>query len=217
MTGRPAARPPHVATPGTAPRSTRNRRSRSRRRPFPLVAVGGLALAILVVVVGVGGLYSVGQRVTQSASGPDPEAPANPEPRNSEADAGSTGDKPPEGEASTPGGSANNAAGDTENGQTEGEGPGATSLPDPEQLTVTVRVDENVSWLNIQTDGSVAYEQVAEPGFIQTFEAEEKITVWSGNAGAVFLEVNGQDYGPLGESGETKLQDFELKAAEGQQ
>ena len=207
---------PTRRSPGTVPRSTRNRRSRSRRRPFPLAAVGGLALAILVVVIGVGGLYSVGQRAMQSSSGPDPDAPANPGPENPGANVGQTTDESPEDEASKPGGSAGNTTDNTGDGRAPGgEDPGATAPPGPEQLTVTVRVDGNVSWLNIQTDGSVAYEQVAEPGFTQTFEAEQKITVWSGNAGAVFLEVNGQDYGPLGESGETKLQDFELKAAEG--
>jgi hypothetical protein len=79
---------------------------------------------------------------------------------------------------------------------------------------MTVKVEQVPAWLNVQTDGNVAYEQVAQPGFSQDFEARQQIRVWTGNAGAVRLEINGQDYGALGAPGEVKRQLFTLKQAQ---
>ena len=218
--------PPRRSSGTTPHRARSSRGSRPRRRPFPTLALGVAVLAIVVLAVGVGGLYMIGQRAMQTSGGPGAEAPANSEPapdavpenNNSPSEENGAGGEDQQNEEPEPAAPDDNPQ-DAGGGQTpEDEEPGvaAPGSPDPDKLTMAVRVDGNVSWLNIQTDGNVVYEQVAEPGFTRTFEAEEKITVWSGNAGAVLLEVNGQDYGPLGESGETKLQDFELKAAENQ-
>lgn len=86
--------------------------------------------------------------------------------------------------------------------------------PPPESLTMELRVEGNISWLNIESDGEVVFSGVAESGFVRTFEANDSITVWSGNAGAVFISVNGQDYGQLGGSGQTVVREFSLKTAE---
>lgn len=184
------------------------RAGQSGRRRVSTAAVAGSALALLLAVLAVGGLYYVGQRVIQ-ASGSAPvssqdaptEAPAGS--RSGGGNAGDDGEAVPEQE---PGAKTGRETVTTEEAE-------RTAAP-PEEIRMVVKVEDNVSWLNVRTDGNVAYEQVAQPGFSKTFEAEEVISVWSGNAGAVQIEINGQSYGPLGASGEVKSRDFTLKAAE---
>ena len=62
--------------------------------------------------------------------------------------------------------------------------------------------------LSILEDGQLAYDQVAGSGFSEEFEAEEVITVTAADAGAVQVEVNGGDPGPLGASGEQVIRTF---------
>ncbi len=62
--------------------------------------------------------------------------------------------------------------------------------------------------LTILEDGLPAYDQVASSGFSEEFEAEEAITVSAADAGAVQVEVNGGDPGPLGASGEQAIRTF---------
>jgi cytoskeleton protein RodZ len=85
--------------------------------------------------------------------------------------------------------------------------------PQPETLTVQVSVEGDPSWLSVLADGELSYEQIAEPGFSQTFRAQREISIKTGNAGAVGVVVNGQDLGRLGESGEVLTRDFTLKTA----
>jgi len=76
-----------------------------------------------------------------------------------------------------------------------------------------VSVEGDPSWLSVLVDGELAYEQIAEPGFSRTFEGQREISIKTGNAGAVGVEVNGQDLGRLGDSGEVLTRDFALKSA----
>ncbi len=80
--------------------------------------------------------------------------------------------------------------------------------PAPETLRTTVRIVDYPSWLNIQTDQTVPYSQVTQPGFSQTFEARDAITISTGNAGAVEVEVNGRNFGRLGNYGEVLSRTF---------
>jgi hypothetical protein len=66
-----------------------------------------------------------------------------------------------------------------------------------------VRVVNGPAWLSIQEDGQTVLEEVREPGFSEQFEADQEIVIRTGNAGAVRVEANGRDFGPLGESGES--------------
>ncbi len=72
---------------------------------------------------------------------------------------------------------------------------------------------EDPSWLSVLVDGELVYEQIAEPGFSRTFQAERDVSIKTGNAGAVGVVVNGQDQGTLGESGEVLTRDFSLRSA----
>lgn len=205
------------------------RSRRGRRRRVPVIAILGVVLALTILAVATG-LYFVGLQASRSSNessqtpasaegDPTPggndaqgsgegssEAPEEESPDNAapEEDARETGEQ-------NVGGAGENEAPSAETA--EPEQPAPAELP-PESLTMDLRVEGNISWLNIESDGEVVFSQVAESGFVQTFEANDSITVWSGNAGAVFISVNGQDYGRLGESGQTVVREFNVKTAE---
>ena len=75
-------------------------------------------------------------------------------------------------------------------------------------VRATVRVSGSPSWLKITTDGAVAYERIAEPGFSRTFEGRDSLSIWTGNAGAVEARVDGRDLGTLGADGEVLTREF---------
>jgi hypothetical protein len=77
-----------------------------------------------------------------------------------------------------------------------------------EGVRATVRVSGSPSWLRITTDGAVAYERIAEPGFSRTFEGRDSLSIWTGNAGAVEAQVDGRDLGTLGADGEVLIREF---------
>jgi cytoskeleton protein RodZ len=62
--------------------------------------------------------------------------------------------------------------------------------------------------LQITTDGAVAYEGIAEPGFSRTFEGHGSLSIWTGDAGAVEAQVDGRDLGTLGADGEVLTREF---------
>ncbi|MDP8949549.1 MAG: helix-turn-helix domain-containing protein, partial [Actinomycetota bacterium] len=171
--------------------------SARRRRSISGTTILTLLLALLALAAVVGALYYVGRGVQISGENPAPSPPAE------EQAAG--GSKPEGGGGGAPEEEA--ASGGSQGGE---EGAGE---PQPDSLTVEVSVEGSPSWLSIFADGTLAYEQIAQPGFSQTFEAQREITIRTGNAGAVGVEVNGQDLGKLGESGEVLTRDFTLKTA----
>ena len=75
-------------------------------------------------------------------------------------------------------------------------------------VRATVRVSGSPSWLKITTDGAVAYERIAEPGFSRSFEGRDSLSIWTGNAGAVEARVDGRDLGTLGADGEVLIREF---------
>jgi cytoskeleton protein RodZ len=175
----------------------------TEKRSVSTATILGIVVAVLAVAAVIGGLYYVGRGAQISglderdASPVSSEkAPDNPD-KNRAGDPGSvvSGKEDPQaGEEPAP------------NGE-----PGAAAEPDT--LTVAVSVEERPSWLSVVTDGSVALEQLAEPGFSQTFEADQALSIRTGDAGAVSVEVNGQEVGPLGESGEVLTKTWTVKAA----
>jgi cytoskeleton protein RodZ len=163
-----------------------------------------LLVALLALSAVVGALYFVGRGVQISGDNPAPFLPSK--------DRAADGPKPEVGGGEVPearGGE--KAATDVSDGS-KGAGAGG-SEPQRDSLTVEVSVKGSPSWLSILADGTLAYEQIAQPGFSQTFEAQREISIRTGNAGAVGVEVNGQNLGKLGESGEVLTRDFTLKTA----
>jgi cytoskeleton protein RodZ len=155
-------------------------------------------VALLMLTAVVGTLYYVGRGVQTSGPNSNPSQPSEQEAAN--------GQKPGADRGKAPADKA---------GQQKAKGAGGSdaSEPQPDSLRVEVSVEGSPSWLSILADGNLAYEQIAQPGFSQTFEAQREISIKTGNAGAVGVEVNGQDLGKLGESGEVLTRDFTLKTA----
>ena len=95
-----------------------------------------------------------------------------------------------------------------------GEGGRQVSNEAPLQtLRVGVSVEGSPAWVRVTSDSRTVFEEIAEPGYSQTFEARRAIGIEAGNAGAVSIRVNGQDAGPLGEPGEIVDKSYTLKSA----
>ena len=91
---------------------------------------------------------------------------------------------------------------------TNGKDAAGAQKSTPDSVRATVGVSGSPSWLKITTDGAVAYEGIAEPGFSRTFEGRNSLSIWTGNAGAVEAQVDGRDLGTLGDDGEVLTREF---------
>lgn len=180
----------------------------------PLISPGGLAgaekrrvsgatiltlIAAALVIAGIiGALYYVGSlssipgtgnQPTPGESGARSEAP--------EEDASASAPDTPEAEA----GDDQVAGGGDEDKPREDASASKEPVP-ADAVRVAVTVEGSASWLSIRSDGVLEYEQTAQPGFSETFEAEREVSISTGNAGAVSVEVNGRDAGVMGAPGE---------------
>jgi cytoskeletal protein RodZ len=173
----------------------------TQKRKVSTSALVTLLIAILVLLAIIGALYFVGRGVQVSKES-NPASGENP-PRQEQQNVADREKAPEEGEAKEAA-AESNAGGKPADAQ--------RSVP-PDVLQVLVNVRERPSWILIRTDGMAAYEQVAQPGFSRTFEAEQQLYIKSGDAGAVTVEINGQDAGTLGDAGEIVARNYTLKNA----
>jgi len=97
----------------------------------------------------------------------------------------------------------------------EGPDPGVVSPEGaaPGALTVGVEVEGAPAWIRVRSVSETVFEQVAQPGFSRTFEARRVVGIRAGDAGAVSVEVNGQNVGALGEPGQVEDRSYTLKSA----
>ena len=180
---------------------------RKERGRIPAATILTLLVSLLAFAAVVASLYYVGRGAQSTGQDPPSQAGvANQQDAN--------GQEPePEGGAPARGTPARETP---DRGTPAGGGGGenaAAAEPRPDSLSVVVSVEGDPSWLSVLVDGELAYEQIAEPGFSRTFEGQRGISIKTGNAGAVGVEVNGQDLGRLGDSGEVLTRDFTLKSA----
>ena len=173
----------------------------TQKRKISTSAIVTLLVAILVLIAVIGVLYFVGRGV-QASKESNPASGENP-PRQEQQNVADR-EKAPEEEP------AKKAAAESSPGVRPA---GAQRSVPPDKLQVLVDVRERPAWILIRTDGTTAYEQVAQPGFSKTFEAEEQLYIKSGDAGAVTVEINGQDAGTLGDAGEIVVRNYTLKNA----
>jgi cytoskeleton protein RodZ len=177
----------------------------TQKRKISTSAIVTLLVALLALVAVIGVLYFVGRGVQASKEGNPPSGEAPP---RQEQQIVADRDKTPE-------------AGPAKEDPVEKQGKaghdekatGAERSVPPDTLQVLVNVRERPSWILIRTDGTAAYEQVAQPGFSKTFEAEQQLYIKSGDAGAVTVEINSQDVGTLGGAGEIVARNYTLKNA----
>jgi cytoskeletal protein RodZ len=177
-----------------------------QKRTISTSAVVSLIVAVLALTAVIGTLYVVGRGVQVSNEDNPPSADTPPNQEQQQNVAG--GEKAPEGGSAKEGavGSRGTAGDDEKPTDTKQSAP-------PDKLRVLVNVRERPSWILIRTDGNRAYKQVAQPGFSETFEAKNRLFIKSGDAGAVSVEINGQDEGALGGAGEIVARRYTLKTA----
>jgi cytoskeletal protein RodZ len=181
----------------------------TEKRRFPTSAVVTLLVAVLLLAVVIGALYFVGRGVEASRSGEDNPPPAQPAENPPKQDPEKVASKE---EAREAGAQNDEAAGSKEDAGNTGAEDAQQSAP-PDTLRVSIRVSDRPSWLLIRTDGTPVYEQVAEPGFSRIFEADRRLYIRGGDAGAVTMEINGQDAGTLGQPYNIGEKNFTLKNA----
>jgi len=82
--------------------------------------------------------------------------------------------------------------------------PTFTATPSPTRVGVEVgvRIVGSRSWLLVVADGERVFAGILEPGAEESWSARERISLRSGNAGAVELTLNGQEMGLFGEVGD---------------
>jgi cytoskeleton protein RodZ len=174
----------------------------TRKRKVSTSAVVTLLVALLVLAAVIGALYFVGRGVQASKEDP-PAAPPRQEQQNV-----ADREKSAENRRAT-----DDDGGAEENAEDKEKPAGAGQSVLPDTLQVAIDVKERPSWILIRADGTTAYEQIAQPGFSQTFEAERELYIKSGDAGAVKVEINGQDVGALGPAYEIVARNYTLKNA----
>jgi cytoskeleton protein RodZ len=184
----------------------------TRKRRISGTTVLTVVVAVFALAAVIGTLYYVGRGAqTSDANGQaSPQESAEKGAPNSEQDASRA--KAPEGASGTKNeGESQAVAG--EGGGQEAVNEPAAQEPEapPDTLQVVINVQQRPSWLSIQSDGILAYEDIAQPGFSQTFEADRQLSITTGDAGAVTVEVNGQNVGVLGGPGEVLTRVFTLK------
>ena len=164
----------------------------AERRGISGATILTIVLAVLVLAMVIGALYYVGYRSTvdSSDSAPEEEPIVDQEPEDGSSRDGSSREEPVAGS------------------ETKSSADDDSSEDSPETVRVTVRVASVPTGLTILTDGTVASDQFAQPGFSQTFEAERAVTISTANAGAVEVEVDGENVGRLGQFGQPLTRDF---------
>jgi cytoskeletal protein RodZ len=187
----------------------------TEKRRISTSAVVTLVIALLALAVVIGTLYFVGRGVqlTRAQENTPPAATADKAPDGSRQEPQNTADDEgaPEPELVN---RTEDEAGEGTDAAAQAEGPTAAEQSAPaDTLLVSVTVQERPAWLLVRSDGVLAYEETASPGFTQTFEADRQLSITSGDAGAVTVEVNGQEAGVLGSAGDVVTRSFTLKSA----
>ena len=182
----------------------------TRKRKISGATVVTVIVALFALAAVIGTLYYVGRGAqTSETNGQASLGSAEKDAPNSKQDAP---------QAKAPGsGAENEGESQAAPGQSGEEEAGNDAVGDepeapPDTLQVVINVQERPSWLSIQTDGILAYEDIAQPGFSETFEAERELSITTGDAGAVTAEVNGQSVGALGGPGEVLTRNWTLKS-----
>ena len=71
----------------------------------------------------------------------------------------------------------------------------------PKGVELEVRVDPGPVRLSVEADGNLVFSGTMLTGAVQSFRADEKISINSGKDNATFIKFNGKEMGALGQSG----------------
>ncbi len=188
--------------------------TRSRRRGISSGTIVTAVVALLVLFLVVGGLYFVGRGSQQASETNPPQVePAAQRGQTDDNGQASADDDPPAAAETTqePALNQETTAETTTEGRPETTSENTTEPTPSDTLRVEIQVEERPSWLEVRADGERIFVRVAEPGFLETFEAQRRLKLTTGDAGAVSASVNGQDIGVLGGSGEVLTRKWTLK------
>lgn len=177
----------------------------AEKRRISVRAVLGLLTSVLLIVLVIGALYYIGRGSLVPESGSNEPAPRSD--RGSQNPGGSGNEKPTA--------ASDNSPEDPNGSKQRAAAPETEKAAVPAALKgveVAVTIEGSPAWISVLSDGTVVYEQVAEPGFTETFEADDNLSISTGNAGAVSLTVNGEDEGVMGEAGEVVSREFAPRA-----
>jgi cytoskeleton protein RodZ len=177
----------------------------TQKRTLPTSAVVTLLVAVLALTVVFGALYFVGRGVEASRSGGNNPPPAGNQQKQENAASKERTDK----------GAAphNEDAAKSAEKPSNGEAAAARQSAPADKLRVSISVKGRPSWLLVRTDGIPVYEQIAQPGFSDTFEADRRLYIRGGDAGAVNVKINGQNAGTLGAPYSIGEKNYTLKSA----
>ena len=64
-------------------------------------------------------------------------------------------------------------------------------------VSLEIYVSPNPTWMSIEADGNLVYSGVLLPESVQTFSANEKVSITSGKGSETFVKINGKDMGML--------------------
>ncbi len=83
--------------------------------------------------------------------------------------------------------------------QVEEKKPAARPLlvPVSKKLQLTIQTSANV-WLQVKADGSVVFQNVLAKGSRESWSAQKELELWTGNAGAMALTLNGKNLDGVG-------------------
>jgi cytoskeleton protein RodZ len=166
----------------------------AERRRVSGATILTVVLAVLVLAAVIGALYYVGSR--SAGSGVDDEASEEPAVEQEPAPSPPPKEEPAATETTT---------------ATTGAGAADESADDsasPERVVVAVRAVGPPAGTTIRADGAVVYDGIAQPGFSQTFEAQQSLSISTANGGAIEVEVDGQNIGRLANSGQPTTREF---------
>jgi cytoskeletal protein RodZ len=75
-------------------------------------------------------------------------------------------------------------------------------LSSKEKLVLVIRAKDKC-WIQVKVDGKVAFQNILVKGAAETWQAQEKIELWLGNAGVIQMELNGRLLEKIGRPGQT--------------
>ena len=68
------------------------------------------------------------------------------------------------------------------------------------KVVLEIKIVDSPTWISVQVDGESTHRGTMLPNSVQSFEAEEKVSVTSGKANKTIVTLNGNELGTLGET-----------------
>jgi len=151
---------------------------------------------VLVSVVVLAGVALVGSLDIDGGRTPDQASPAEPPPSPAPSQRDDAEDRERE-----PGADETDESSEPAPESSEPAPESSEPAPDPDGVELVIALEAD-SWMRVVVDGSTVLEQVVEAGQTLPFEGEQEIEIRFGNAGGVRANLNGEDLGVQGSSGQ---------------